>query len=299
MSILTIPLMHSLSTLQGDVSWNYASHTFSVPAGKTVARISLYTMYRNANDGYALFDDVAVSVYAPCSGGEAIDSGNAFTGSHITRIGHHNDCFLASDTDYGTYTSPANSVEYAYLAQETNYTVMGGETCNPNPPRSLCPKAKEELELFHYTYINSAYHPDVLGNWTSGGCMDEIAARIGYRLVLKTGTFGSQAAPGGIVPYSMEVQNVGYASLVNRRPFQLVLRENLTNATCGGVAFEVDMRKWFGGGTHVVSGNLALPTNIPVGSYALFLNLADESERLRNDTRFKVSKGRLFLTFPI
>ncbi|KAL3793013.1 hypothetical protein ACHAW5_003808 [Stephanodiscus triporus] len=272
----------------GAASWNFASHTFTVPAGKTVMRISLYTMYRNVNDGYALFDDVAVSVYAPCSGGEAINSGNAFNGSHITRIGHHNDCFLASDTDYGTYTSPANSVEYAYLAQETKFTAMGGETCNPNPPRSLCTTGKEELKLFHYTYINSAYHPAVLGNWTSGGCMNEIAALLGYRLVLKTGTFGSRAAPGGIVPYSIVVENVGYASLVNRRPFQLVLRENLTNATCGGIALEVDTRKWFGNESHAVLGNLVLPMNIPVGNYALFLNLADDSERLRNDIRFKV-----------
>ena len=235
------------------------------------------------------------NLYNDCNGGEAIDSGNAFNGSPITRTGHHNDCFLASDTDYGTYTSPANISEYAYLAQETKYTAMGGETCNPYPPRSLCSKAKEELELFHYTYLNSGYHPQVLGNWTSGGCMEEIAARLGYRLVLKTGTFGSRAAPGGIVPYSIEVKNVGYASLVNKRPFQLVLRDNLTNAPCGGVAFEVDMRKWFGGETNVVSGDLVLPADLPVGTYGLFLNLADDSERLRNDARFKVSKSKVFL----
>ena len=125
--------------------------------------------------------------------------------------------------------------------------------------------------------------------------MEEIAARLGYRLVLKTGTFGSRAAPGGIVPYSIEVKNVGYASLVNKRPFQLVLRENLTNATCGGIAFEVDMRKWFGGETNVVSGDLVLPADLPVGTYGLFLNLADDSERLRNDARFKVSKSKVFL----
>ena len=65
-------------------------------------------MYRNVNDGYALFDDVAVSIYSPPSiaGGDTVDAISAHDGSHISRTGHHNDCFLASDTDYGTYTAP-------------------------------------------------------------------------------------------------------------------------------------------------------------------------------------------------
>ena len=41
--------------------------------------------------------------------------------------GHHNDCFLASSTDFGTYDD--KSVEYPYLTEDTKYTVMGGETC--------------------------------------------------------------------------------------------------------------------------------------------------------------------------
>ena len=41
--------------------------------------------------------------------------------------GHHNDCFLASSTDFGTYDD--KSVEYPYLKDDTKYTVMGGETC--------------------------------------------------------------------------------------------------------------------------------------------------------------------------
>ena len=115
--------------------------------------LNLYCMYRNAGSGYALFDDVVVTVYDPPSmaGADALYTNNAYDGSHISRTGHHNDCFLASDTDYGTYNAPyssTNTDEYEYLAQETKYTSMGGKTCNLNPPRSSCDKAKEELELF-------------------------------------------------------------------------------------------------------------------------------------------------------
>ena len=46
--------------------------------------------------------------------------------SSISRLGHHCDCFLASDNDWGTYRN--KSIEFPYLEQDTKYTPMGGET---------------------------------------------------------------------------------------------------------------------------------------------------------------------------
>ena len=56
---------------------------------------------------------------------------------------------------------------------------MGGETCNVNAPRSECGVALQELALFHYTFMNQEYHPDVLASWTAGGCYQEVTARLG------------------------------------------------------------------------------------------------------------------------
>ena len=231
------------------------------------------------------------------AGGDTVDATSAHDGSYISRTGHHNDCFLARDTDYGTYTapySPTNVAEYDYLHQETKYTSMGGETCAVNPPRSECNKAKEELELFHYTYLNSGYNQDVLASWTED-CMDEITARLGYRLVLHTGSFGPSAAPGGTVPYSILLSNVGYAAPVTKRPFQLVLRETATGAVCAATDSAVDVRTWFGGEIHDVEGNLVLPTDLPEGTYDLYLNLADESSDLRTDINFKMKVANMDL----
>lgn len=282
-----------MAKFSGEDSWNKAVNVFPVPSGKTVIGMTVYCMYRNANEGYALFDDVAITVYElPSStGAEAIEGSNAFDGSRIARTGHHNDCFLASDTDYRTYTAPyshTHTEEYDYLEQETKYTSMGGETCVLNSPRSDCDKASEELELFHYTYLNSGYHQDVIDSWTTEGCMQEIAARLGYRFLLKTGSFGTSAAPGGSVPYSIQIENVGYASPVNSRPFQLVLRETTTGAICAASDASKDMREWFGGQAHAVEGNLVLPGDLPDGTYSIFLNLADGSESLRTDLNYKM-----------
>ena len=203
------------------------------------------------------------------------------------------DCFLAGPTDYGTYSSPEDTDEYSYLAQETKYTSMGGETCNPSS-RSVCVKAKEELEMFHYTYLNSGYHQDVIGSWKTDGCIDEIAARLGYRILLKTGSFGEGSSPGGTLPFSISLENRGYAAPINKRPVQLVLRETSTGALCGGISTE-DVRTWYAGETHSLTGNLELPANFPEGSYDLFLNLGDESQNLRTNLKYKMQVANVGL----
>mmetsp|Transcript_3366 Transcript_3366/g.5854 ORF Transcript_3366/g.5854 Transcript_3366/m.5854 type:complete len:259 (+) Transcript_3366:195-971(+) len=55
------------------------------------------------------------------------------------------------------------------------------------------------------------------------------------------------------------------------------------------------MRKWYGGHVHIVEGNLALPGDLPEGTYEMLLNLADESENLRTDLNFKVKVANMGL----
>ncbi len=53
------------------------------------------------------------------------------------RVAHHNDCFLSSETDVGTYERNGENTikrDQAYLAELTRFTPMSGETCAPFPP---------------------------------------------------------------------------------------------------------------------------------------------------------------------
>ena len=120
----------------GSGDWESASTYLQVPEGKTISSVSVHLMYINTDSGYALFDDVSITVFAPYS--MEISSDNAFDGSDIASTGHHNDCFLASDTDYGTYSSNNVEAEKSYLENDTKYTSIGGETCALNSPRSDC-----------------------------------------------------------------------------------------------------------------------------------------------------------------
>jgi hypothetical protein len=200
--------------------------------------------------------------------------GGPLTGPSTTdagRLGHHNDCFLASDSDYGTYADPLQDWK-DFVAQEGQFTPVGGETCKVNEPRSLCAAATAEMEAHHWTYLNSEYHPDVLASWTD--CRSEVERRLGYRLVLDSASFAADVAAGGGVPVSVTLHNEGYAAPINARPVRLVL-DGPTRIT---LDLDVDVRGWLPGPTVTLTGTMTAP---PAGTYRLALEV--EGVRFAND----------------
>jgi hypothetical protein len=198
--------------------------------------------------------------------------GSAYNGSSLSRLGHHNDCFLASPDDFGTYEN--TSVEYPYLQSDTTYVAMGGETCGVNAPRSTCPTAQTELAQFHWSFINTDYEPNVLSSWNAGGCLADITKRLGYRFTLQNGTYPTTATRGGSLPITINLQNTGYATPYNPHNVELVLRNTSTGALTR-LAVNTDPRKWTPGATTTISQTLTVPSNLATGSYALLLNLPD------------------------
>ena len=75
-------------------------------------------------------------------------------GSSSARIGHFNDCFLASEDDLGTYENVLE--EKTWLAEDSKCTGVGGELCTlpSDPERIECPSARAETGLFHWSYLN-------------------------------------------------------------------------------------------------------------------------------------------------
>ena len=110
----------------------------------------------------------------------ALSSTQGFSKTQVARIGHHNDCFLASATDYGTYENP--TTQYPYLEQETKFVPMGGETCAVNLPRSGCATAVAELAKFHWSFMNIDYFPGVINGFESNNYFTDMEKKLGYRL---------------------------------------------------------------------------------------------------------------------
>ncbi|MCS7011986.1 MAG: DUF4874 domain-containing protein, partial [Anaerolineales bacterium] len=87
---------------------------------------------------------------------EPLTAQQAFQNTLQARLGFHNDCFLSSDTDVGTYSAGANSRENAlrYLSQLTQFTPASGETCQVYEPLQNCEAAIKEMEMLHWTDLN-------------------------------------------------------------------------------------------------------------------------------------------------
>ena len=207
----------------------------------------------------------------------------AFNGSAQARVGHHNDCFLASDTDMGTYRRSSLAADKAYISQIGRFTPVGGETCEPNPPRSSCATALQELAMLHFGDLNEDYHPDVINAWKAGGCYAEIRQRLGYRFALQSAAFEPRLSPGSTLHLSVALENKGFAAPVNPRPLLAVLDGPANYA----FALAVDPRRWEPGPASF-SAQLRLPADIPAGTYRLSLWLPDAAASLRLDPRYAI-----------
>ncbi|WP_120694489.1 DUF4832 domain-containing protein [Mycetocola zhujimingii] len=202
----------------------------------------------------------------PTGAAGAITPAQAHDGSDISRVGHHNDCFLAAPDDWGTFLSDPIELDQEYLEADSKYVPIGGETCNVNPPRSEWASASAEMARYNYSYLNRDYNKDVLNTWGAEG-IEETAQRLGYRFVMTESTLS--ADDGGATQISVDVRNDGWAAPYNPRTAVLVLEGDMGR-------FEVpfdgndDARLWMPGTTTTLTASFA---GIPDGEYRAYLAL--------------------------
>lgn len=210
----------------------------------------------------------------------------AFTGSDISRVGHHNDCFLASVTDYGTYINPA--VDKAFLNKECLFVPIGGETC---PPDGVDPatseKAQSDMRNLRWSYLNEDYYKGVNDTWIAQGGMDNIKRELGYRFQLTSGEFTNKVKPGGVFNSRILIKNLGYASLYNPRLVELILR-NLESGDRYVVRLDIEPRFWQPLLNNEVEAKVGIPADLPEGNYDLYLNLADPEPTLYSRPAFSI-----------
>ncbi|HWS36937.1 MAG TPA: DUF4832 domain-containing protein [Actinoplanes sp.] len=182
-----------------------------------------------------------------------------------TRVGVHDDCFLAGDDDYGTYTA---TDDRAWLAAASRTALVGGETCAVSA-RSGWANAGTEMAAYHWTYLNPSFHADVLDSWGTAG-RTEAAKRLGYRLRLVKAVLPASAKTGSKITIKFTITNDGYAAPVQNRPVRLLVGTRV-------VPLATDVRTWAPGRTATVTGTF---TVAKAGSYPLALSLPDPSPRL-------------------
>ena len=219
-----------------------------------------------------------------------VSPSEAHSGTGLARTGHHNDCFVSSASDYGTYVDPPT--EYPYLMSDTTVVATGGETCDPSyavdpaPGRQECFTATAELEQFHWSYLNVAWYEPTLRKWRDGGCFTGIGQRLGYRLVLMPGTVITPVCPGYAYTLNLQLRNEGYAAPFNPRTVELILRH--TDGSTYTFELPGNPQLWLPGETHTISHRITLPSGLPAGNYELILNLPDPEPRLHHRPEYAI-----------
>ena len=202
-----------------------------------------------------------------------ITAAEAFTEVDVARVGFHNDCFLASADDYGTYTNV--TVDKAYISKECLYVPEGGETC---PPSGVDPadgaKAQAEMRYLRWSHLNQDYYHGVNDLWKVDFSMDNIIRELGYRFQLLSGEYTGTVGQGGSFHARIILKNLGYAPLYNPRTVELVLKNTATAETYK-VNTGIEPRLWKPSLESAIDTVVGIPDDMPAGEYDLYLNLPD------------------------
>jgi len=194
----------------------------------------------------------------------------------------HNDCFVSSENDKGTYHSDE---ERAFWAKDTKYTAMGGETCE-ECQYSGGKNAIKQMEKYHWSYLCDSYEPTILGSWRIDGYMDEISRRLGYRFVLDKAYLTQEPKADSVFTARMTLRNVGFAAPVNKRDVELIFVSGGAAPISYVYKQDVDPRFWLPG-KHEFTLSCTLDPAMK-GEYKLYLNLPDPYASLHDDPRYSI-----------
>ena len=136
-----------------------------------------------------------------------LTAAEAYGTSAKARTGYHNDAYLNSADDAGTFSYGwSRAQELSYVNQMTFYTFFGGETFGtPNGPYNNANNAMLESKQQHMTYLNRDYYTPIYDAW--GTAVKENFTRgLGYRLELKSLSYSQRVPPGGVLSFSLKLQ---------------------------------------------------------------------------------------------
>jgi len=209
------------------------------------------------------------------------------TATQQSRVGVHNDCFLAGPTDTGTY---ANTAQRTYTQALSGNTAFGGETCQgaEMPERNTCADILFEGALYHLAWLNIAWAPTFINAWKAGGCFAEVSRTMGYRLQLDSMTHDTQVATGGTVVVAVDLRNVGWARMFNARQLMVTLRHKTSGATYTGAAGNLQTLAPKGTVATRVSVGVTLPATAQTGDYDVLLSAPDVFAATAANPRFAV-----------
>lgn len=213
-------------------------------------------------------------------------------------VGLHNDCFMTSNSDSGTYSDfpgcdgnfGSSSAAKSWASSFTLTRSFGGETCPLSTPTERwrsCPNMLSEPKTLHMNYLNGDWAKGAVATWIAGGCYDEIRRKLGYRFKVTRVEYSPTVASGQNFSVTIDIANSGWARLHKRRNAKLVLRKGSTvhvYPLANGAT-----ENWAPGTTTRISATAAPP---PAGTYGVRLAIPDPDAPTRTPYAVKLASKR-------
>lgn len=213
----------------------------------------------------------------------------AYQNTPNARVGFFNDAFLNNWGDQGTYSisseceNPVGNTDYNYVANETKYLPMTGETnglngCNSGF-RTTGANAVNEMGLTNWTTINRDYYTPFWNQVISSNHYNTILKNLGYRFVLNSSTVTSN---GYNFDLELNISNVGFARPFKQRKVYLVIKNVNTNAITTQ-EINTDIRTWETAVTITQNFDFQL-----TGTFQLYLWMPDNETALQTNSDYSI-----------
>lgn len=212
-----------------------------------------------------------------------MESSVGYGTTNVARVGFHNDCFLASANDYGTYVNVA--VDKAYISSEALFVPTGGETCPPTDVSiASCTTAEKEMTLLKWSYLNLDYYGPVLQEWRNKLCFTDFERKLGYRLTLVSTNVKPEITLNSAFEFKAVLNNVGFAPVYNPKNTFLIFK-SVENGTLYKKKLNFDVRHLTPKLNYQLNESINT-SGIPAGKYELFIKIEDTSTRLSDRSEY-------------
>lgn len=269
-------------------SANYGNETQHINANR---RRVIDALFANApKDRFILFRYPMIKTeYLDNS--EPMTAEEGFSGTVRARMGCHNDAFMNTWGDMGTYASDNKSDDPKvrdYVAKETLYVPNGGETNieEDDVAEQRYTRAPEQMSTYHWSFCGMSYATQVTRRWRQSGIFDTLNIHMGYRLNLKNAQFSDMAAPSGKANVTIHLRNSGYAPIYNERKAYIVLKNG---NQVWPLPLKADPRRWLPNNVlSTINEQVDIPAELPVGTYHLYLHLPDAHSSIADNPRYAI-----------
>ena len=225
---------------------------------------------------------------------QTVTNENAFSNEKIARLGLHNDGYLASKTDLGTYPEYNREESLLWQEKQTSYTLFGGECQNRESIYTNLNNAIADMEQRHCTYMNKTYDREVKEKWKETTYTDTnsiyygktgyeyIQNHLGYRLVIRDINMSYTDKKMNV---KIDIENVGFGNIVRKKQIGFILK-NANNQYY--VETEIDIRKLLNGKNYELEISENLPQNVKDSEYEVYLKIEEPFESLKNNANYSV-----------